>query len=157
MRWRSTSASTARRWRLIVCLDSFALLCWLHDEPGAEVVEGHLVEGLGDEGVRGPISMINRGEVFYRLARRQGAEAASRFWDDALRGGLPIHPVEATRRRVREAAGLKARHAIAFADAFAIQLAIERRLPLLTGDPEMEAVERSEPLEIRWLPRRRSR
>lgn len=74
-----------------------------------------------------------------------------------MRGGLPIQPVEATRRRVREASGLKARYAIAFADAFAIQLAIERRLPLLTGDPEIETVERSEPLEIHWLPRRRSR
>jgi uncharacterized protein len=115
------------------------------------------VEGQAEDGVRCPISLINLGEVFYRLARSQGVEAASRFWDDALRGGLPIHPIEATRRRVREAAGLKARYAIAFADAFAIQLAIERRLPLLTGDPEMEAVERSEPLEIRWLPRRRSR
>lgn len=67
-----------------------------------------------------------------------------------------MQPVEATRRRVRASAALKARYAIAFADAFAIQLALERGLTLLTGDPEMEAVEREEPVEILWLPRKRS-
>lgn len=91
------------------------------------------------------------------MTRVRGGEAAAGFWDDALRGVIPVEPIEVTRRRVREAAALKARYAIAFADAFAIQLAIERALPLLTGDPEMVAVERSEPLEILWLPRKRSR
>jgi len=37
-------------------------------------------------------------------------------------------------------------------DAFAIELALDRSLPLVTGDPEMKAVENQEELEIRWLP-----
>ncbi|HEX2164739.1 MAG TPA: PIN domain-containing protein [Thermoanaerobaculia bacterium] len=124
----------------------------MQNEPGAEVVEREFASGE-----RCAISLINLGEVFYRLARVQGGQAAADFWDEALRGVVPLEPIEVTRRRVREAASLKARYAIAFADAFAIQLAIERGLPLLTGDPEMVAVERSEPLEILWLPRKRSR
>lgn len=74
-----------------------------------------------------------------------------------MRGAVPIELVEPTRRRVREASVLKARYPIAFADAFAVQLALDRALPLLTGDPEMEAVETSEHVEIRWLPRRSAR
>jgi uncharacterized protein len=136
------------------CLDSFALLCWLRDEPGAEIVATHLAAAQSGETARCPISLINLGEVFYRLHRLQGAEIAEGFWSDALAGVLPLQPVEPTRRRVREAAALKARYPIAFADAFAVQLAMERGLPLLTGDPEIEAVEGREAVEVRWLPRK---
>jgi hypothetical protein len=38
----------------------------------------------------------------------------------ALRGTLPVAVKDATRRRVRRAAELKSKHAIAYADAFAV-------------------------------------
>ena len=66
-----------------------------------------------------------------------------------------MSPIEVTRRRVREAAALKARHSIALGDAFAVQLAIERRVPLLTGDPEIGALRGKEPVDLIWLPARR--
>lgn len=135
-----------------VCLDSFALLCWLQDEPGAEVVEGYLATGSTKPDARPPISLMNLGEVFYRVARTRGSEAAEGFWSDVHRGVIPVRPVTLTRGRVLGAARLKSRHRIAYADAFAIELALDRSLPLLTGDPEMKAVEDREPLEIRWLP-----
>lgn len=140
-----------------VCLDAFALLCWLQDEPGAEVVEGHLDAGSGAPEARPSVSLVNLGEVYYRLARARGKEAAEGFWRDAVRGAIPIQPVTVTRGRVLQAARLKARYRIAYADAFAIELALDRALPLLTGDPEMESVEGREPLEIRWLPRKPTR
>ena len=55
---------------------------------------------------------------------------------------------------MREAAALKARHPIAFGDAFAVQLAIERGLPLLTGDSEIGDLRGKEPVELIWLPAR---
>lgn len=135
-----------------VCLDAFALLCWLQDEPGAEVVERYLAAGSAEPEDRPPISLMNLGEVFYRLARTRGLEAADGFWSEVVRGVIPVRPVTVTRGRVLEAAKLKARYRIAYADAFAIELARDRALPLLTGDPEMKAVEDREPVEIRWLP-----
>jgi hypothetical protein len=35
-----------------------------------------------------------------------------------------------------------------------LQLAIERRVPLLTGDPEIGDLRDKEPIELIWLPRR---
>jgi predicted nucleic acid-binding protein len=133
------------------CLDAYAILCWLQDEPGAELVERHLTAGARDLGSRCPMSVINLGEVFYRLGRTRGLAEAEAFWEDVRRGEVPVRVVESTRKRVREAAALKARYPIAYADAFAIQLALERGLPLLTGDPEIKSVEGKEPLELHWL------
>lgn len=137
-----------------VCLDAFALLCWLQDESGAEVVERYLTAGSRDPQSRPPVSLMNLGEVFYRLARTRGLEAAERFWSEVRNGVIPVRPVTLTRGRVLGAARLKSRHRIAYADAFAIELALDSSLPLLTGDPEMEAVEEREALEIRWLPKK---
>jgi PIN domain nuclease of toxin-antitoxin system len=135
-----------------VCLDAFALLCWLQDEPGAEVVEGYLTGDADRPESRPMVSVINLGEVFYRLARTRSIEAAEGFWRDLYRGLIPIRPVSATRSRVLAAAKLKSRYRMSYADAFAIELALDRSLPLLTGDPEMKAAEAREGLEIRWLP-----
>lgn len=138
-----------------VCLDAFALMAWLQNEPGAEQVEGYLrqVQEQGDQ--KCFISLINLGEVYYRLFRKKGAARADSFWDEALRGVIPLTVVEVTRKRVLESSRLKANYPIAIADAFAIQLALEMQAPLLTGDPEIEAPERSEQsLQVIWLPRR---
>lgn len=40
------------------------------------------------------------------------------------------------------AARVKARHALSYADAFAVALAERLRLPLMTGDPEIVALDR---------------
>ena len=70
----------------------------------------------------------------------------------ALRRTLPVSVKEATRRRVRRAAELKANHAIAYADAFAVATALEFHSTLLTGDPEIKPLEGEQDLEVRWLP-----
>lgn len=133
------------------CLDAYAILCWLQDEPGADIVDQHLSEGDRDKANRCPTSVINLGEVFYRIGKTRGLAQAEEFWDDVHSGLIPLQVVEVTRNRVRKAAALKARYAIAYADAFAIQLAQERGLPLVTGDPEIKAVEEQESLDIVWL------
>ena len=62
---------------------------------------------------------------------------------------------EATHRRVRRAAELKANHAIAYADAFAVATALEFHATLLTGDPEIKPLEGEQDLEVLWLPQPR--
>jgi predicted nucleic acid-binding protein len=98
------------------------------------------------------VSTINLGEVYYRLYRARGVEDADAFWEDARRGILPLSIVEPTRRRTLYAARLKACYSIAFADAFAIQLAQETQVPLVTGDPEIRALETESLLQIIGLP-----
>lgn len=137
-----------------VCLDSFALLAWFQNEAGASLVEKHLAAAAADEATHCYASNINLGEVFYRIARTRGSALAESFWTGVGRPAFPVTPVAVTRGRIREAALLKARHPIALADAFAVQLAIERRLPLVTGDPEIGQLRGRESLELIWLPRR---
>jgi hypothetical protein len=70
----------------------------------------------------------------------------------ALRRTLPVSVKEATQRRVRRAAELKASHAIAYADAFAVATALEFRATLLTGDPEIKPIEGEQDLQVRLPP-----
>jgi predicted nucleic acid-binding protein len=66
--------------------------------------------------------------------RATGAERARAVVGD-LRHRLSLDlPTEV---RVLEAAAIKARHALAYADAFAIATAVAHRASLLTGDPEI--------------------
>jgi len=138
-----------------VCLDAFALMAWLQNEPGASQVESYLQQALAQSEQKCFVSLINLGEVYYQLYRKKGAGRADSFWDEVLRGVIPLSVVEVTRKRVLESSRLKARFPIAIADAFAIQLALEMQMPLITGDPEIEAPEKSESsLQVIWLPKK---
>jgi uncharacterized protein len=136
-----------------VCLDAFAWLAWLQDEPGAAAVQRWLdaAEAGRAECIT---SIINLGEAYYRLLRVDRRDEAETLWRMSLRGTLPVGVKDATRRRVRRAAELKSRHAIAYADAFAVAAAVEFNAILLTGDPEIEAVEGEQDLRVEWLPKR---
>jgi len=143
-----------RNARARFCLDAFAWLVWLQDEPGAPAVQHCL-----DEAERGHAdcvtSTINLGEAYYRLIRVDRREKAESLWRMALRRTLPVSVKEATQRRVRRAAELKADHAIAYADAFAVATALEFHATLLTGDPEIKPLEGEQDLQVRWLPQPR--
>jgi len=135
------------------CLDAFAWLAWLQNEPGAAAVQRWLddAEAARAECVT---SVINLGEAYYRLVRVDRRDAAESLWQMALRGMLPVSVKDATRRRVRRAAELKSKHAIAYADAFAIATAVEFDAVLLTGDPEVKPLEGQQNLKVEWLPKR---
>jgi predicted nucleic acid-binding protein len=110
------------------CLDSWAVLRWLEgEEPAAGRVERSLE-------TRPVMSWINLGEVFYVVHRATGADRARAVVGDLRRRLLLDLP---TGTRVLEAAAIKAGHALAYADAFAIATAVAHRASLLTGDPEI--------------------
>jgi len=134
-----------------VCLDAFALLAWLQDESGAGEVEGYLRRATNDAGFSCYLSTINLGEVFYPLLRIRGSEEAEAFWEDVRQGLLPVTLVESTRNRVREAARIKGRYPVAYADAFAAQTAREKGVPLISGDPELKALEKDGVISMIWL------
>ena len=134
------------------CLDAFAWLAWLQDEPGAAAVQRWLDEA---DAARAECvtSIINLGEACYRLVRVARLDAAESLWRMALRGTLPVSVKDATRRRVRRAADLKSRHVIAYADAFAVATAVEFNAILLTGHPDIKRLEGEQNLKVEWLPR----
>ena len=113
---------------MIVCLDSWAVLRWLEGvNPAAARVEKALPS-------RPVMSWINLGEVYYVMCRAASAADATAVIRD-LRHRLEMDiPDE---RRILEAATIKARHAVAYADAFAVATAVARGASLMTGDPEI--------------------
>jgi predicted nucleic acid-binding protein len=111
-----------------VVLDSWAVLCLLGNEgPGAERVERALAD-------RPVMSWVNLGEVLYILTRRRGlddAETAVRDIQRTVRTELP------TESLIRQAAAIKAKHPMAYADAYAAATAVAHSAELWTGDPEL--------------------
>jgi predicted nucleic acid-binding protein len=111
-----------------VCLDSWAILAWMDgEEPALARVE----EAIAD---RPLASWVNLVEVYYRVERDQGREAADETLAD-LRAALSLD-LPGTARMI-DVARLKARAPIALADCFAIATAAAHDLALLTGDPEI--------------------
>lgn len=86
------------------------------------------------------MSWINLGEVFYIYARIDGETAAAAAVE-RIRGSVTAEDVDP--ELVLAAARVKARDALSYADAFAVALAERRELPLMTGDPEIVALNRS--------------
>ena len=82
------------------------------------------------------MSMINVGEVFYLLAKRQVQSTADDFLRDL--SSLPVHTLVPNRNLILDAARWKAKAPISYADAFAVATAIERKAELVTGDRELK-------------------
>lgn len=121
------------------CLDAWAVLAWLE---GAEPAAARVDRVLAVE--RPVISWINLGEVFYQVHRRRSAADAN----DVLRRLRPfVSPELPSESRVLEAATIKANHALAYADAFAVATAKARAATLLTGDPEILTADPDWPVE----------
>ena len=127
-------------------LDSFALLAFLNKERGFEKVKSLLraAEATGE-----PLLMneINIGEVYYITAKDRSMEQAEEFLHRLET--LPIQPIANSFADVLEAARIKARFPISYADAFAIATAIRMTAVIVTDDPEFRRVE---PLvTVEWL------
>jgi ribonuclease VapC len=127
-------------------LDSFALVAYFRDEPGAEAVEALLV-AAGKKDAPLHMTEVNYAEVRYIITRKDGPLA----WEEAAKVlvGLPIEFHPATRALADAAAGFKARFSMSLADAFAAALAKEKKTELVTGDPEFKPLEKD--IRILWL------
>jgi predicted nucleic acid-binding protein len=127
-------------------LDSWALLCYLEQEPGFEKIIDLFEKAI--ESSR-PLLMcvINWGEVYYQVSRRFGDAKAQEI--EQFIQTLPITLVEANKELTREAARIKATKRMAYADCFAVALARLKKAELYTGDSEFKCVERD--VKVVWL------
>ena len=132
----------------IYILDSFALLSFFRDEPGADVVEKILHEAANDKHEL-YITAINAGEVWYISYRKDGEAKAALAWEAIKQ--LPLHVINADAEFSLAAAKIKAKHKLSYADAFAAALTIQKGGILLTGDNEFNALAGLTGFKIKYI------
>jgi predicted nucleic acid-binding protein len=130
-------------------LDANALIGFFEDRQGTAAK----MEDLLGEAVRQDLpllmSAVNWGEVFYTEWRYRGEAKAREAEANLLE--MPIEVIAADRERATRAGALKQKHGLGYADAFAAELAIERRAFLVTADPEFQKLGKA--LVVYPLPR----
>ena len=127
-------------------LDSFAMIAFFEDEPGANKVT-EILDALMKRKAKAFMSVVNWGEIYYNTMRVQGIEEA----EDVIKqfNKYPIQLIEADQALTYEAAKLKGKHKIAYADCFAAALSLRLKAPIVTGDPEFKKLD--DQVSIQWI------
>ncbi len=129
-------------------LDTFAVLGYLREEEGADLVGALLADGQTGK-ARLLMSWINLGEAYY-IKQRQGGLDQARAIIEMLKN-WPVRLSAPGSAEIIAAGDIKARYPLSYADAFAVALAQTNRAELVTGDPEFDKPERDGVIKIRWL------
>lgn len=132
------------------CLDACALIAFLCDEPGADVVEQLLIEAE-----RKNISLImhriNLLEVYYGIEKSEGKSRA----DDILKSiyDLPIAFIDKINDRIFFTASyFKSNYRLSLADAIALATSKTRKAKLVSSDHhEFDILERNNEINIKWI------
>ena len=127
-------------------LDSYALMAFFEDEPGADYVRG-LILKAEESGTNLLMSVVNLGEVWYSIARTNSPETADQYVHEVE--GMAIDVVDADWPLTRQAAAFKADGKISYGDCFAAALAKSRKAELVTGDKEFKQLEGN--IKIAWI------
>ena len=131
-----------------IVFDSFALIALFRQEPGYELVRDLLVKMANDES-EGYITAINLGEVYYMISRKSNTKNAETAITAIKQ--MPIHIVEPDLKMCLDAAAIKAKHSLSYADAFAAVLTINRKAVLITGDDEFESLVGETNFKVKYL------
>lgn len=133
-------------------LDSWAILEWISGrQPATDAVATLFAESEAGTS-RLFMSAINVGEVYYFLRKHHSEELAASW--RASSQTLPATIEVPTADEIWDAALLKGRYPIAYADAFAAALAQKYQCPLVTGDPELRSITG---LDLDWIEKRSER
>jgi len=127
-------------------LDSYALMAFFEDEPGADIVRG-LIHKAVESGTNLLMSVVNLGEVWYSIARTNSAETADQYIHEIK--GMGIEIVDADWALTHQAAAFKVNGNISYGDCFAAALAKLKKAELVTGDKEFKSLEGE--IKISWL------
>ena len=127
-------------------LDSYAMIAYFEDEAGADRV-ARILRQLIQGKAKGYMSVVNWGEVYYNTMREEGVAEAEKVILQLDK--FPIQMVEVNRDLAYEAAKLKGKYRIAYADCFAVALSVKLNASLVTGDPEFKKLK--ERISIQWI------
>ena len=136
---------------MIRLLDAWAALAWLRGEGEAAGQMRRLLLSARRGKLQLIMSVINLGEVYYRIVKVSDDSNARQILERFRL--TPVVVVAVENQLVFQAASLKARFPISYADSFAAALAIERGARLITGDPDFQPLEVARILKIQWLTR----
>lgn len=112
-------------------------MSFFEDRPGANKVEELLRKAAETQRFL-LMSVINWGEVYYSLWRSRGEEAANEKVRQLSQ--LPIEVVEVDLPGAKEAATLKARFGLPYADCFAAALARTRKAIIVSTDADFKVL-----------------
>ena len=121
-------------------LDAWAILAFLQGEEPAATRVRKVIEGAQGGTARLYISIVNVGEVYYRVGKTRSPKEANSVLTDLYL--LPIEIISADDETVLAAARLKMAHVLSYANAFAAVTAQQKDATLLTGDPELIELKR---------------
>jgi predicted nucleic acid-binding protein len=129
------------------CLDACAVIAYLRQEPGAEVLK----ELIEHPSTFLTMHVCNLGKVYYDFFRDDGIVAAQTAWANTL-----ILPLELRRDAddifIQRIGVIKVTERVSFADAFALALSERLNLPLVTTDHhEFEPIEQKGHFRFLWL------
>lgn len=131
-------------------LDAWAILALIQGEEPAAARVKQLLEEAHRESIQLSLSLINLGEVVYRIGKTKGEDAAYETLEEINR--LPLDVLPVTEEAVWAAVAFKMHHPLSYADAFAAAAADRLGAVLVTGDPELIALQ--DRLRIEALARR---
>jgi predicted nucleic acid-binding protein len=110
------------------------MVAWIQDEPSGRALEAFLLRA--DTGkLQLLMSWYNVAETFYTVAKRRKLAIAEEFLTRLP--SLPVRLVVPDEEGIVAAARVKASHAVALGDAFAIALAQSAGASVITGDQEI--------------------
>jgi predicted nucleic acid-binding protein len=138
---------------VIYVLDACALIAFLNDEDGAELV-ADILSRADDGRAYVYMSCIQVIEVYYDRIYVKGRKYADTFLAALYNSPVKIiHQV--SRVVIREAGKLKTNYRLSLADAIGLATAIELSAQFVSSDhSELEEVERKEQIPLLWLPPR---
>ena len=131
-----------------VIFDSFALIAHFRNETGTDYIS-ELFSELALGNLDGYVSMINIGEVYYMIHRKSNKANAEKALE--IIQTLPIEIVEADWDATYEAAKLKSKYRISYADAFAAALTIQMKGTLITGDREFNSLKKESGFKVHFI------
>jgi len=132
-------------------LDACALLSFLNNEPGSDIVDNLLVNAVDDK-TAVYMNIVNLIEVHYANIRSLGADLAAVILDTILTAPIQVVSVFSD-TLFQQSSRLKAAYKCSIADAIGLATAIELSCQFVTSDHhELEAVAENESIPFLWLP-----
>ena len=131
-------------------LDACALIAFLGDEPGADLVE-NLLEKADNGTHQLMIHKINLLEIYYGVYRDDGHETADLVLQTIKK--LPVQIISSFSDEVfLEAGSLKAQHKLSLADSIAVAEANIRKARLVTADHhELDTLDELKKFRPYWI------
>ena len=129
------------------CLDACAVIAYLRQEPGAEVLKALIEQSTTFLAMH----VCNLGEVYYDFFRDSGLSTAQTAWTNTLALPLTLRR-DADDAFFQRVGVIKVEDGVSFADAFALALAERLNVPLVSTDHhEFDAIEQKGHFRFLWL------